>query len=403
MKIGFLSVYSFGSSIGGVENHIFFMSRELVRRGHEVIVFQPCAEHSSDAFEEAHIDGVRVVRVFIGKSLLSDFLVRRSGRGLFGIASAFVNKARFLRGWRRVANVIAGFGCDLVHQHDFISSMAVTKRLARSGVCCVLTNHTGEYLFLQKSAIGRRLLPCLLNHFTAIIGPSKELTPGGYHQCVVTIHNGVDLEMFHQNDVPDRSAVRSALGVGADDFVVLCPRRWAPTKGVIYLAKAISNRSCGEKVKFLFAGSDYAAYPKYANEIREALSSAHARSYRLLGNLSVAEMVDAYRASDVVIIPSLMEAVSLSAVEAMASGAVVISTDVGGMPELISDGSNGLLISPADPDQISEAVRRLERDKGLLLRLRGNAAATASKYSWASIAEKTEAVYVAAAQVQVSE
>ena len=44
MKIGFLSIFSYGSSIGGVENHIYYMSRELQKLGHDIIIFQPVEE-----------------------------------------------------------------------------------------------------------------------------------------------------------------------------------------------------------------------------------------------------------------------------------------------------------------------------------------------------------------------
>ena len=121
------------------------------------------------------------------------------------------------------------------------------------------------------------------------------------------------------------------------------------TKGVKYLVEAIYKfeNDFNKNIKFIFAGNDYDGYPKYRDELLETISQVKDQSkYTLLGNLQIHQMIQYYQIADITIIPSLMEAVSLSAVEAMASGSIVVSTNVGGMPELIEDNVNGFLIEP---------------------------------------------------------
>jgi glycosyltransferase involved in cell wall biosynthesis len=98
--------------------------------------------------------------------------------------------------------------------------------------------------------------------------------------------------------------------------------------------------------------------------------------------------------ADLVVIPSLMEAVSLSALEAMASGKPVIATEVGGLPEIIKDEVTGLLVPPRDPTALADAIVRLHSDYSLRNSLASQGRALAvERYSWDFIAKKTLTFY----------
>ena len=390
MKIGFLSVFNFGSNIGGVENHIYFMARALQKRGHEIIIFQPI-ESTNPENEIKIIDGIKICLIGIRPLRPVGFFNRFNGVKLIGFGTAFLNKAKFLIYRKRIAKVIREHRPDIIHQHDFISNIFTTKAICQE-IPCVLTNHTGEYLFFQKSKIGRYLLKKLLSHFRYIIGPSRQLTPLEYNENSKTIHNGVDSVFFNGNF--DKGEVRKRLGFKPDEFIILCPRRWAPTKGVIYLMRAVHNVGLDSKFRFLFAGSDYDGYPGYREEIMKTLGHMpHRECVILLGNLSVHDIVDYYRAANLVVIPSLMEAVSLAAIESMACGTPVLSTNVGGMPELIKNGKNGLMVNPADPSALADSIRYLSRDTKTYQQIARKSIQTAARYSWDGIAEQTEDIY----------
>ncbi|MBU0985329.1 MAG: glycosyltransferase family 4 protein [candidate division Zixibacteria bacterium] len=390
MRIGFLSVFNFGTNIGGVENHIYFMAHALQAQGHELIVLQPIESDTKEVTTQT-VSGIEIRYIGIPRYRLFHFLSKFNGVRVIGFATAFLNKARFLLHSRRISKAVLRARPDIVHQHDFVSNIRTTKILAKR-VPCMLTNHTGEYLYLRLSYPGRRLLRWMLKHFRYVIGPSIELTPKALHPHCATVHNGVDLSMF--SPASNIAELRQARGLAADDFVVLCPRRWAPTKGVLYLMKAIRRGQFDRRYKFLFAGSDYDGYPRYKEEVRWAQRQvADSSQVILLGNVPVDEMVAYYQLADLTVIPSLMEAVSLAAIESMACGTPVLSTNVGGLPELIADGVNGIMVPPRNPAALARAIQRLSTDRILYERIVRGSLDTASRYSWTAIARRTEGIY----------
>jgi glycosyltransferase involved in cell wall biosynthesis len=103
-------------------------------------------------------------------------------------------------------------------------------------------------------------------------------------------------------------------------------------------------------------------------------------------------MIPYYQSADLVVIPSLMEAVSLAALESMACGTPVISTNVGGMPEIIQEGKTGYLVNPGHPDELVEAIRRIynEPEKATISEEALNM--VRRQYDWSVIAQATEDV-----------
>lgn len=392
-RIGFLSVFNFGTNVGGIENHIYFMARELHSLGYDVVIFQPVDSTEQEDESEERLEFCTLVKLPVKFNAVFRRITALQGRSILGFGVAFINKLKFSLASKQIAAAILRRSVSIVHQHDFMSNIRTTKILKKKGITCILTNHTGEYLFLKSSILGRFALPHLLNHFDVIIGPSKELTPHQYNKNSTTIYNGVDVSIFRRHSPEKNETVRAKYGLKKSDFVVLCPRRWAPTKGVLYLIRSIIEHTYPENYRFIFAGSDYNGYPKYAQELNAILGTEKGQHCaRKLGNLSVDDMVDAYNIADAVIIPSLMEAVSLSAVEAMATGTPVVSTNVGGMPELITDGVNGVLINPKSEGEIHEALLKLQ-DSALYGLLVKNSLSTAERYTWRSIAIETSKVY----------
>jgi glycosyltransferase involved in cell wall biosynthesis len=257
----------------------------------------------------------------------------------------------------------------------------------------VLTNHSGEYLMLNRYAWVRFFLRWALGHYKAVIGPSKELTPD-FVKKSVTIHNGVDTSVFSPLSTEQRLAKKIELFGDAERFVIFCPRRWAPSKGIIFLAKAIHQlneiNDFKSKLVFAFAGDD-TRYPVYTEKIKSQLADLEIKVIRL-GDLEPAKMIPYYQSADLVVIPSLMEAVSLAALEAMACGTPVVSTNVGGMPEIITDGETGYLVNPGQPDELAEAIQRIynEPEKATIAKEAINR--VRQRYDWSVIAEATEEV-----------
>lgn len=389
MKIAVLSTFMFGSSIGGVENHIRFICKELIESGHELRLFKPVWQHEAKA-NFGNCDGLTITYIDCGPQLLGSIRFKAS---VFSYFVGFMRKVDYLRVSGKVASNIDQWNPDLIWQHDFSSSWLTTKKLS-SRYPIVLTNHTGEFLLLKKLPFFPILSRFLLKHYKAIIGPSKELTPEHCLCPAVTIHNGVDLKWFERLETNDRQELRARI-LGSDDskrFVVFCPRRWAPTKGILFLVKAIKKIvDCGysNKYLFVFAGDSYDGYPGYSNEVSALLDNSGSKFLRL-GNLDVYKMKEWYQVADLIVIPSLMEAVSLAAVEAMSCGTPVLATAVGGMPELINHGINGYLISPRDSDALAKSIIEISQDLCRYSIANEAFKIVSERYSWKTIAHMTE-------------
>jgi glycosyltransferase involved in cell wall biosynthesis len=389
MRIALISAFLFDDNIGGVENHIRFMTQELSALGHELVIFKPVWAHE-ETRSSAVIHGCQIQFVQLGKK---PFEVRKlASKGQLGFLAGFIDKALYSLRAGRVKREVVEWGPDLIWQHDFSSSWLATRKLSRN-LPVVLTNHTGEYLMLRKLPAAQPLLRFLLRHYSAIIGPSLELTPD-FLANSHTVHNGVDTQLFFPISRLQKLDLKQKLFNDSKPFVVFCPRRWAPTKGILYLAQAIRELNQEAEINdflFVFAGDNYRGFPQYVGEVEAVLDDVSGNVLRL-GNLTVEQMATYYQAADLVVIPSLMEAVSLAALEAMASGTPVLATDVGGMPEIVEDGKTGYLVPAKSASALHSALKRIRHDEQLATIAETALRITRNNYSWNAIAQATEKV-----------
>jgi len=105
------------------------------------------------------------------------------------------------------------------------------------------------------------------------------------------------------------------------------------------------------------------------------------------------DLLKLYSQADVFAMPSLVEAFGVVFLEAMACGIPVVGTYVGGIPEIVKDGYNGLLVSPGDHLQLSQAIIRLLQDKGLRSHLAKGGIETAYQFSVQRMMQCTYEVY----------
>jgi glycosyltransferase involved in cell wall biosynthesis len=99
-----------------------------------------------------------------------------------------------------------------------------------------------------------------------------------------------------------------------------------------------------------------------------------AATVEFLGSRTQEELPDILAAIDIVVSSSSFEGMPLAVIEWMAAGKAIVATNVGGVPALIEDGVDGLLVEPGDPHQLTEAIARLLRDADLRSALGASAA-----------------------------
>jgi len=101
------------------------------------------------------------------------------------------------------------------------------------------------------------------------------------------------------------------------------------------------------------------------------------------------------RISDIFVLPSLYEGFPVVLLEAMAARKPVVATKVGAIPMIVKDGVNGVLVTPGEPQELSDNLVRLLRDKSLRIELSENACRTVREhYSWPVVAEKIYSEYL---------
>jgi glycosyltransferase involved in cell wall biosynthesis len=156
--------------------------------------------------------------------------------------------------------------------------------------------------------------------------------------------------------------------------------RLDPEKGTIYLLQAMSELVAKGKMEIVLnLVGNGAENQSLQYEVKKRRLEKHVH---FLGYVSHGpHLLSIYRQSTVFVLPSLTEGWPQTLFEAMASGVPIVATKVGGIPYLIRDGENGLLVSPASPGEISHAVERLVSDSELRNQLITNGLSTVKKHT----------------------
>jgi glycosyltransferase involved in cell wall biosynthesis len=119
---------------------------------------------------------------------------------------------------------------------------------------------------------------------------------------------------------------------------------------------------------------------------------------RLLGPLPRERVLELLAAADAAVLSSSWENFPHALVEALSVGTPVIATRVGGVAEIVQDGTNGLLVPPNDVEALAAAIRRFFADDELRAKLKGASVASVQRYRPEHIYAELEAVLVAASR-----
>lgn len=198
---------------------------------------------------------------------------------------------------------------------------------------------------------------------------------GADRSRIDVVHPGVDLTVFTPGD---RGAARAGLGLAPDEKIVAFVGRIQPLKAPDVLLQAVAKLP---GVRVLVAGGPSGSGLSAPDALAGlAAELGIADRVTFLPPQSREQLVEVYRAADIVAVPSYSESFGLVAVEAQASGTPVVAAAVGGLPVAVADGKSGILVPSHDAGDWANALASVfERDADELSR---HALAHASQFSW---------------------
>jgi glycosyltransferase involved in cell wall biosynthesis len=342
---------------GGTGSYVYYLSNQLLKNQYRVYVVtganQPRDVHVNPRLD---VSFLKIPKTPIVKS--------------FMLAAA---SSRKLQSVRDTAEV------DICHpQLPLTPNFAVPPNFGKALVCTVHSTWKGEaaaisgepYMRLNANekflVTGNRFLRFfeegMLHRARKIIAVSHftkwELT--NYYKIpahkIKVIHNGVDINKF--KPAIDKRKIKTQLGLKPDDLAIVSVGRLYARKGLFTLIEsmpAVVKRF--PRAKFIISGKGQ------SDEI--AKLNAHAQRVGVKDNIIFTgytpdkELPKLYQAADVFAFSTFYEHHPFAVLEALATGLPVVTTTVGGIPETIDSGKNGILVEPFNSKQFSDAIQHL--------------------------------------------
>ena len=178
---------------------------------------------------------------------------------------------------------------------------------------------------------------------------------------LVTIHNGIDLSVIASPRGADEaiSGLRRRFAPRNDNIVIGTIAHLYPTKGIKYLIEAahiFNSKFEIRNSKFIVIGEGHER-----NQLEATIRDyGLEKDFFLVGALPNASQY--LQAFDIFVLPSIKEGFPYAILEAAAAGLPIIATAVGGIPEIIANSKQGLLVEPKHPEALAEALAKLLRD-----------------------------------------
>ncbi len=361
----------FHPHVGGVETHVASLSHELVRRGHDVAVVTSRYDRALPEREEWN--GVHVVRA-------------KTRAVWWRTPVAPATKA-----------VLAGIEADVVHAHSPppLTSYYAAKACDRRGLPLVITVHCDVEVPsalgpLVEAAYRRLLEPATLRRATKLVVTTSTYAATSravWRYSPEVIPNAVDLRRYRP-DVDGRP-VRERHGLSASESVVLSVGRMVPHKGIENLIEAAVHIPYA---KFLLVGGGPEREPMRRFARRLGVTDRVIFTGQVPGDLLPAY----FAACDVFALPSVsrLEAFGIVALEAMATEKPVVVSDIPGVREVITDGKEGLVADPVNPEDLALKIRTLLADDRKRAAMGKAGRETVERnYSIEGVADRMEKVY----------
>jgi glycosyltransferase involved in cell wall biosynthesis len=276
---------------------------------------------------------------------------------------------------RKAHAVLAEGGFDVIHVHWVVPNGPIGARASsRHDLPLVVSLHGSDIAVSERSRAIGRATRWSLGRCAAVTAPSGDLLERarrlGASRLLERVPYGADAEAF---EVPPGTAdaLRQRLGLGSGSIVVAGVGRLIPVKGFEYLVEAHAAAVAAMPELRLVLVGDGDGRQELEERVRLLGVSD---TVVLTGAVAPSQIPAHLAAADIVSVPSVrhggfVDGLPNVAFEAMAAGKPVVGSRVGGIPELVRDGENGLLVPEKDSAALANALVVLARDPALRARL----------------------------------
>jgi glycosyltransferase involved in cell wall biosynthesis len=330
----------------------------------------------------------------------------------WGYSEALAQGERIRRSLYALAPVVAASGLrtarrllareryDVVHAHWVIPNGPIAARAARGrALPLVVSLHGADATVAERSRPVGSIARSTFDQASAVTAPSTDLLERarrlGAHEPLELVPYGADVSAV-ATDERAVEQLRTRLGIPSDRLVVTGIGRFVTKKGFSYLVEAfVQARAVRGDLQLVFAGDG-----DLRSELEEQVAALGASAHVTFAGMADRATIPAHLGlADMVVVPSIrteghVDGLPNVALEAMAAGKPLVATRVGGLPELVRDGENGVLVDEKDAAGLSGAILALAGDPGLRARLGASAREEIRvERSWEAVARRFVEVY----------
>lgn len=382
MKILFATFWDY-PHVGGISTHMKTLKAGLEEVGHEVFIFSKSTASmlkTSEQFEH-----------HMYYPVVTDYIHR-------------YNTIRFL--FEHVAKEINFDQFDIVHCHDVVAAEIISRLTNKPIITTIhgyLANESLSEKAISKGSIEEKYLLDIEkkgseNSQYLLCVDQKiyhyEQESFNIHMPTSIMKNFVDFSFLENQH--DQKNVKKQLGISADTFLLISPRRLVEKNGVIYGVKAMHELIKHVPNALLICFGD----GPQRSIIQTYIDDHDLGKYcKLAGNASNEVVAHYLTAADVTLVPSIPsegveEATSIAAIEGMAKHTVVIASNIGGLKELIQHNETGLLVEPFDHLQMSRMLTSIYQNAEERNRIQNHAYDYSKEhYSHIQAAKAVTAIY----------
>jgi len=293
-----------------------------------------------------------------------------------------------------MVDVVKNNNIDLLHVHYAIphaSAAYMAKQILEKGgryVPVITTLHGTDITLVGRDKTYAPVVAFSINHCDAITAVSENLKEETYkifniEKDIQVIYNFVDVQRFRKKPI---DAFRKVIAPDNERIIMHASnfRKIKRIEDVIYIFKKL-NETIPSRLLLVGDGPERPMAEALCRELDLC------DDIRFVGKQQ--DMEEIFAIADLFLLPSEYESFGLSALEAMAGGAPVVATNVGGLPEIIKQGENGYMGKVGDVDQMAQYAIDILKDDATFLKFRENARKQADRFDITRIVPQYEKLY----------